>query len=113
MDENAQVLARYAKDGSEVAFTELVRRYLNLVYSAALRQVGGDCHRAEEIAQVVFADLARKASGLSRHSALIGWLYTSTHYAARNLARSERRRRNHEEEAQAMHDILLTEPNAD
>jgi RNA polymerase sigma factor (sigma-70 family) len=113
MDDDAQLLARYVRDGSEAAFTELVRRYLNLVYSAALRQVGGDRHRAEEVAQVVFADLARKASDLSRHSALIGWLYTSTHYAARNLARSERRRRTHEEEAQAMHDILLTEPNAD
>ena len=95
MDDDARLLARYAQDGSEAAFTELVRRYLNLVYSAALRQVGGDRHRAEEVAQVVFADLARKASGLSRHSALIGWLYTSTRYAARNLARIERRRRNH------------------
>jgi hypothetical protein len=47
MDDDAQLLARYSKDGSEGAFTELVRRYLNMVYSAALRQVGGDCHRAE------------------------------------------------------------------
>jgi RNA polymerase sigma factor (sigma-70 family) len=113
MDDDAQLLARYAKDGSEASFTEFVRRYLNLVYSAAMRQVGGDRHRAEEVAQIVFADLARKASRLSRHSAVIGWLYTSTHYAARNLARSERRRRNHEEEAQVMSDIPLNEPNVD
>ena len=38
---------------------ELVERYLPLVYSAALRQVGGNRQMAEDVAQHVFTELAR------------------------------------------------------
>ena len=36
-----------------------MQRYVDLVYSAALRQVPGDTHRAQDVAQVVFTTLAR------------------------------------------------------
>ena len=48
MNGDAELLRRYIEDHSEAAFTELVRRHFNLVYFAALRQVSGDTHRAEE-----------------------------------------------------------------
>ncbi len=67
-------------------------RYLNLVYFAALRQVGGDVHRAEDVAQQVFTRLARKASALSGRQTLAGWLHTTTRFAAREIKRTERRR---------------------
>ncbi len=35
---DGELLRRYAQDHSETAFEELVRRHINLVYSAALRQ---------------------------------------------------------------------------
>jgi len=106
MSEDAELLRRYAEEGSEPAFAELVRRHLNLVYFAALRQVGGDAHRAKDVAQAVFTDLARKASALSRHAVLTGWLYTSTHYAAAKAVRAEQRRQTHEQEARTMNEIL-------
>lgn len=48
---------------------------------------------AEEIAQKVFTDLARKAAILQRHPALTGWLHRSTRYAAIDAVRSETRRK--------------------
>jgi RNA polymerase sigma factor (sigma-70 family) len=101
---DSELLRRFAEEHFEEAFAKLVSRRLALVYSAALRQVGGDAHRAEDITQEVFIDLARKARSLSRHPALIGWLYTSTHFAAAKLIRTEQRRARREQEAIAMHD---------
>jgi RNA polymerase sigma factor (sigma-70 family) len=97
MTPDSELLLRYAQTGSESAFAELVQRHLNLVYSAALRQVGGDAHLAQDVAQTVFTDLARKADSLSRRETLTGWLYTSAHFAAAKTARTENRRREREE----------------
>ena len=76
--DDSALLRDYADHQDEAAFAELVQRYLNLVYFAALRQVGYDTHRAEEVTQTVFTQLARKASTLSRHPTLAGWLHTTT-----------------------------------
>src|ERR1700761_6987132 len=97
MTSDSQLLAAFARTNSEDAFAELVRRHVNLVYSAALRQVNGDAHLAQDVAQTVFADLARKAQSLSRRESLAGWLYTSAHFAAAKAVRGETRRRDREE----------------
>jgi RNA polymerase sigma factor (sigma-70 family) len=97
MTPDSELLRRYAGTQSEEAFAELVRRHLDLVYSAALRQVNGDTHLAQDVAQTVFTDLARKAASLSRRATLTGWLYTSAHFAAAKIARTENRRRDREE----------------
>ena len=102
MTEDAELLRRYVETRSEEAFAELVRRHVNLVYSAAMRQVGGDAHLAEDITQGVFGDFARKASSLSIRTSLAGWLYTSAHFAAAKSVRGEQRRRAREQEAQIM-----------
>ncbi len=93
-----ELLRNYARTGSEEAFTELVRRHVDLVYSAALRQVGGDAHLAQDVAQTVFTDLAHKAASLSNCNSLTGWLYTSAYFAASKVARTEHRRRQREEQ---------------
>ncbi len=105
MIEDAELLRRYAAERSEAAFAELVQRHLGLVYSVALRQVERDAHLAEDVAQKVFSDLARKAAPLSRHPVLTGWLYRSTQFTAIDVMRSERRRRAREQEAQTMHEL--------
>jgi len=102
MTSDIELLGRYAKTGAQDAFAELVHRHVNLVYSAALRQVNGDAHLAQDIAQSVFIDLARKADSLSERNSLTGWLYTSTHFAASKAVRTEARRRIHEKELQPM-----------
>src|SRR5262245_3125509 len=102
MTSDSELLERYARNHSDSAFAELVARYVNLVYSAALRQVGNDAHLAQDVAQNVFVDLARKAGSLSTRPVLTGWLYTSTRYAAAMVVRREHRRRAREQEAHAM-----------
>src|SRR5271154_5614426 len=97
MTPDSELLRQFATTNSEDAFAELVKRHVNLVYSAALRQVNGDEHSAKDVAQTVFADLARKASSLSRREILTGWLYTSAHFAAAKIVRGENRRRDREE----------------
>lgn len=110
MKSDGELLRHYAKAHSDDAFTELVKRHVNLVYSAALRQVNGDTHLAQDVAQTVFADLARKAASLSDRAALAGWLYTCTHFAAAKAVRTESRRRNHEQQAHAMQDLVSAPP---
>src|SRR5882757_3901246 len=102
MKDDAALLTGYVQNRSESDFAELVRRHLNLVYSAALRQVNGDIHLAQDVTQLVFTDLARKAAALAGHRVLAGWLFTSTRFAADKLVRGEQRRRNREQEAQLM-----------
>jgi RNA polymerase sigma factor (sigma-70 family) len=101
--DDAELLRRYAAGGDEAAFAELVRRYLGLVYHAALRQLGGEAHAAEDVAQRVFTLLARKARTLDGHATLAGWLHTTTRFTANEALRTERRRRAREQEAFTMH----------
>jgi RNA polymerase sigma factor (sigma-70 family) len=101
-----ELLRRYVKDRSEPAFEELVGQYIDLVYSAALRQVGGDVPAAQDVTQAVFSELARHAPRLLRHTSLTGWLYTSTRFLAAKARRSEQRRRSREQEAHEMNQLL-------
>ena len=102
MDEDSELLQQYTETRSEAAFSTLVQRHLPLVYSAALRETGGDTHQAQDITQTVFTLLARKATKLHQHPALCGWLYTTTHYIAAKSRQTELRRLRREQEAHAM-----------
>lgn len=109
---DAELLSKYTREGSEEAFAELVSRYLDLVYSAALRQVGGDVHLAEDVAQNVFAALAKKAHRLPAGVVLGGWLYRHTCFVSWQTIRTERRRRLREQEVFQMSSQDATaEPN--
>jgi RNA polymerase sigma factor (sigma-70 family) len=106
---DADLIREYVRNGSESAFAELVKRHVDLVFSAARRQLG-DAHLAEEVTQSVFCLLARKAPGLTGCVSLSGWLYRTTGFIAAKALRTELRRRRHEQEAVQMH---VSESSAD
>jgi len=106
MTDDAELLSRYAADQSEAAFTELTRRHVDLVHSAALRLMHGDLHASQDVTQQVFTEVARQAKRLSRHPALIGWLYTTTRLMALRMNRTEQRRQAREQEANMMNQLL-------
>lgn len=55
MTDDEQLLSRYTEARCESAFGELVTRYIDLVYSVALRVVNGDAHLAQDVHQQVWS----------------------------------------------------------
>jgi len=102
MMDDRQLLDQYLRTHSESAFSELVARNVDLVYSAALRLVGGDTHLAEDVTQTVFVDLVQKAGGLPGDGVLAGWLHQHACYTASKAVRTERRRQAREQTAMEM-----------
>jgi RNA polymerase sigma factor (sigma-70 family) len=109
MDEpnDIELLSRFVEQHSEAVFAVLVRRQIDLVYSAALRQTRNP-HAAEEVTQAVFVVLARKAGSLLRLGTLTGWLYQATRLTAANYLRTESRRARRDQEA--FMQSLINEP---
>ena len=71
---DSQLLYAYAESHSEAAFSELVRRHVDFVYSAAVRMVC-DPHLAEDVTQGAFVALAKSATQLTQRPVLSGWLH--------------------------------------
>ena len=88
MDDDHTLLSRFAKSKDERAFTELVRRHLDLVYSVCLRRTGSR-PLAEELVQNVFTSLARKAGSLKPEVLVVGWLHRAAHLESLSAFRSE------------------------
>ncbi len=112
MNEDAELLRRFAETHAEDAFACLVQRHLGLVFHTALRRTNGDAHRAQDIAQQVFTELARDARTVSNHPVLSGWLYVTTRHLAANAMRAEHRRKQREEVAHRLQDPPPTAPSA-
>jgi RNA polymerase sigma factor (sigma-70 family) len=110
MKSDSELLRQFAEERSEEAFNQLVNRYLNLVYSTALRSLNRDTHQAKDIVQSVFILVARKANALAGHPALAGWLYITTQNLAAKALRAERRRVAREQKAFAMQETEAADP---
>jgi RNA polymerase sigma factor (sigma-70 family) len=106
-DTDLELLARYARHHAEDAFAEIVRRHLDLVHSAALRQVRSP-QLAEEVAQSTFIKLARQAQQLASDTILTAWLYQVTRREAIDVVRREARRQLREQIATEMNAMNAT-----
>jgi RNA polymerase sigma factor (sigma-70 family) len=102
-----ELLDQFAREQSQDAFTALVKRHLNLVYSAAVRQVRSP-QLAEEVSQAVFTNLALNAAKLTPTTVLTAWLYRATRNTAIDVVRREARRQAREQIAFQMSEITNT-----
>ncbi len=96
-----ELLARYLRDGCERSFAALVDAHQRMVLGTALRRTG-DAELARDVAQQVFALLARKAAWLAGRESLAGWLHRAASYLGSRAVRGEAR-------ARARHEALAQE----
>jgi RNA polymerase sigma factor (sigma-70 family) len=94
--DDSELLRTYLDDRSQQAFTQLVERYVGIVYSTALRRCSGSPEQAKDVTQIVFIRLAQKARSLLRHPTLAGWLHRSAALEAASTQRAEMRRQQRE-----------------
>jgi RNA polymerase sigma factor (sigma-70 family) len=95
------LLEEFAKHNSDEAFTALVERHANAVYSYCLRQLR-DPDLAEETTHADFIILSKKISSLSPNTVLSGWLFKTARYAVANARKMEFRRRRLEKRVKDM-----------
>ena len=98
--DDLQLLQEFARNRSQEAFAALVNRHIDLVYSAALRQLH-DPGAAQDATQAVFLLLAQKAHRLTG-TQLSAWLFATTRYVCANARRKQARRTLHERKAAEM-----------
>src|SRR6185436_6050006 len=103
-----ELLERYSRHQAEDAFAEIVRRHLDLVHSAALRQLRSP-QLAEEVAQGAFVKLARHAHQLAPDTLVSAWLYQVTYHSAIDVVRREAGRQLREQIATEMNAMNATD----
>jgi len=94
---DAELLSRYLREGCESSFAALVQAHQRMVLGTALRRTG-DAEMARDVAQQVFALLARKAVWLAGRESLAGWLHRAASYLGARAVRAEARARARHEE---------------
>lgn len=104
MEADLLLLHRYEKSRDADAFGELVRRHVPMVLAVA-RRTTASAADAEDIAQVCFLELARKAGAI--HGSVAGWLHAAAMHRASNLNRNAGVRSRHERSAAVPEDALI------
>lgn len=87
---DAEILRRYVQLQDQEAFNTLVKRHAGMLYGVAFRR-SRDVEIAEEVAQLAFVKLARKASQLKDPERVVGWLYRAALLETAHLCRKHRR----------------------
>ncbi len=100
---DGQLLSEFAGGKSEGALTQLIERYRAMVFLVGLK-ILHDEHAAEDVVQVTFATLARKAAELSHEGPLRGWIYGTARLVSLGMLKSRARRARRELEAASIKD---------
>ncbi|MGH7176860.1 MAG: RNA polymerase sigma factor, partial [Tepidisphaeraceae bacterium] len=95
-----ELLGEFQRKRSQQAFSELVNRYLPLVYGVCRRRLH-DSALAEDVTQAVFVLLSRRPPREGK-APLAGWLVKTAHYACANAARGKHTRQLRERESAMM-----------
>lgn len=99
--DDLELLAEYARSRSHETFARVAERYIDLIYSAALRQTR-DPHVAEDVTQAVLIILMNKSGKLAEGTIVPAWLLTVTRYAALDAIKMEARRKRREQQVATM-----------
>jgi RNA polymerase sigma factor (sigma-70 family) len=105
--QDCELLRAFVRQGDQPAFAAVARQHLDLVYATALRKLE-DPGAAEEVAQNVFAALARKAWQFGPDDSLPAWLYRTTLLEAKTWLRGELRRRRRDQTAAELGTTMKT-----
>jgi uncharacterized protein (TIGR03435 family) len=105
-DSQLEASCRHNLAGGE--FASLVKRHIDFVHAAALRQTG-DPEVAQDITQAVFLIFSQRAGRLKPGTLVKGWLFNTTRYVVANARRAEARRKLHEREAAEMRSETVRE----
>ncbi|MEO7714732.1 MAG: sigma-70 family RNA polymerase sigma factor [Capsulimonas sp.] len=84
------LLRRFRDHRSEAAFSQLVSRYMKLVYAVCYAELQ-NAQAAEDATQAVFLILSRKPP-FQRGTTIAGWLYRTAKFVAGHARRAELRR---------------------
>ena len=95
---DGELAERFALEGEDEPFRELVRRHGAMVLRVC-RRVTSNPHDAEDAAQHVFVILCARASELASSPSLAGWLYSTAWHVGRRMQRSESTRQRYEANA--------------
>jgi RNA polymerase sigma factor (sigma-70 family) len=101
MNNDADLLRRFAATQDEPCFAAVVQRHIGFVYAVSVRRLR-DPHAAKDATQAVFVALARKAATVADAPSVIGWLHRSTCYETRNIMRARANRLARETEAERL-----------
>jgi RNA polymerase sigma factor (sigma-70 family) len=101
---DADLLGRFVEQRDEGAFTSLIQRHGPMVWGVCRRMLNH--HDAEDVFQVVFLVLFRKAASVKPRKMVSNWLYGVAHQAALQARRTAARRNTREKQ------VAMLEPAA-
>lgn len=116
IENDQELVRRFAAARDEAAFAALVERYAAMVRASCQRRLR-DPSLADDATQAVFLVLARRSRSLTRRSwrarpVVADWLLRTAALVCRDLDRQRRRRRRHEQASVAVQPTVV-EPEAE